>query len=81
MVWPLQVVIIDQALGAYVNEHFVSIKINGEQGEGVKMMDEFSIDVYPTLLFLNHDRKLVKKVVSAMEAEDLLEKAKRCYRT
>jgi thioredoxin-related protein len=69
-------VFIDQALGAYMNEHFVSIKINGEQGEGVKMMDEFSIDAYPTLLFLNPDRKLIKKVVGAMEAEDLLEKAK-----
>jgi thioredoxin-related protein len=69
-------VFIDEALGAYMNAHFVSIKINGEQGEGVKMMDEFSIDAYPTLLFLNPDRKLIKKVVGAMEAEDLLEKAK-----
>ena len=69
-------VFIDEALGAYMNEHFVCIKINGEQGEGVKMMDEFSIDAYPTLLFLNTDRKLIKKVVGAYEAEDLLEKAK-----
>jgi len=93
-------VFIDQALGDYINEHFVSIKINGEDGEdnqggeefeeikeseesedskggeGVKVMEEFSIDAYPTLLFLDPDRKLLKKVVGAMEAEDLLERAK-----
>ncbi len=84
-------VFIDQALGEYMNEHFVSIKINGEdgkdleeieggegneEGEGVKIMEEFSIDAYPTLLFLDPNRKLLKKVVGAMEAEDLLERAK-----
>jgi thioredoxin-related protein len=84
-------VFIDQALGDYMNEHFVSIKVNGEdgqeieggefgegneEGEGVKIMEEFSIDAYPTLLFLDPERKLLKKVVGAMEAEALIEKVK-----
>ncbi len=85
------IVFIDQALGDYMNEHFVSIKVNGEDGqeieggefgegnedgEGVKIMEEFSIDAYPTLLFLDPERKLLKKVVGAMEAEALIEKVK-----
>ena len=81
-------VFIDQALGDYMNEHFVSIKVNGEdgqeieggerneEGEGVKLIEEFSIDAYPTLLFLDPERKLLKKVVGAMEAEALIEKVK-----
>jgi thiol-disulfide isomerase/thioredoxin len=65
----------DELLGNYMNEHFISIKIDGEDGEGIKLMEEFSIDAYPTLLFLNPDRTLLKKVVGAMEAEALKEKA------
>lgn len=69
-------VFVDESLGAYMNAHFVCIKIDGEDGEGIKMMEEFSIDAYPTLLFLDPDRKLLKKIVGASEADDLLEKAK-----
>ena len=65
----------DELLGNYMNEHFISIKIDGEDGEGIKLMEEFSIDAYPTLLFLNPDRKLLKKVVGALEADALKEKA------
>lgn len=68
-------VFIDVALGAYMNEHFVCIKIDGEQGEGEKMMEEFSIDAFPTMLFLDADRKLLKKIVGAYEADELLAKA------
>lgn len=69
-------VFIDEALGAYMNAHFVCIKIDGEKGEGVKMMDEFSIDAFPTMLFLDAERKQLKKIVGAYEADDILEKAK-----
>ena len=68
-------VFIDVALGSYMNEHFVCIKIDGEQGEGEKMMEEFSIDAFPTMLFLDADRKLLKKIVGAYEADELLAKA------
>lgn len=69
-------VFIDDALGKYMNEHFVCIKIDGEEGEGEKMMEEFSIDAFPTMLFLDADRKLLKKIVGAYEADEILEKAK-----
>ena len=68
-------VFIDEALGAYINEHFVCVKIDGEEGEGEKIMEEFSIDAFPTMLFLDADRKLLKKIVGACEAEELLTKA------
>jgi thioredoxin-related protein len=65
----------DETLGAYMNKHFISIKIDGEEGEGVDLMEEFSIDAYPTMLFLDPDRTLRKKVVGALEADVLIERA------
>jgi thioredoxin-related protein len=65
----------DELLGNYMNEHFISIKIDGENGEGIKLMEEFSIDAYPTMLFLDPNRTLRKKVVGALEADVLIERA------
>lgn len=66
----------DADLGAYFNEHFVALKLDGEQSEGRKMMTEYALEAYPSLLFLDSEGNLVKKVVGAMGAEALLEVGK-----
>ena len=49
----------------YYNENFVCVKFDMEKGEGLEIAKEFKIRAYPTLLFINGDRKLVMKQIGA----------------
>lgn len=64
-------VFIDANLGAFMNEHFVSLKIDGEKGEGIQLMDDFNLNSYPTMLFLNPEMDLLKKIVGAVGADEI----------
>jgi len=62
-------VFVDDDLGAFINEHFIALKLDGERDDGLVLMEEFSLDSYPTMLFLNADKELLKKIVGAVGAE------------
>lgn len=68
-------IFIDEDLGKYMNEHFVSIKIDGEQGEGPELMERFSIDAFPTMLFIGADGELRKRIVGAEDQSVIMETA------
>jgi len=68
----------DKKLGAFINEHFVSAKVNAEKGSGPIIADLYKVPGYPTLLFLDKDGKvLVEKSGVAYQREmyDLAEEA------
>lgn len=64
-------VFIDANLGAFMNEHFVSLKIDGEKGDGLQLMEDFNLNSYPTMLFLNPEMDLLKKIVGAVGADEI----------
>ncbi len=68
----------DKALGDYINKHFVSIGIDMEAGEGPNIANMYPIDGYPTLLFLDPEGKVKKKVLGLPRggAQELLSIAK-----
>lgn len=43
----------DSTVGAFFNQHFLSIKLDMERGEGVEISNRYRVWVYPTLLFVN----------------------------
>ena len=61
----------DDDLGAFMNEHFVSLKLDGEIDDGLQLMNDFDLSSYPTMLFLNPDMDLLKKIVGAVGAEEI----------
>jgi hypothetical protein len=65
----------EEELGAYMNTHFVSIKIDGEAGEGPELMERFAIDAFPTMLFIGSDGELKKRIVGAEDSEVIMETA------
>lgn len=67
---------VDPEVTKYYNEHFVSLKLDGEKNDGPGVMQEYGITAYPTLLYFNANGELAGKVVGAMQAKQLLSKAK-----
>lgn len=57
-------------IGDFMNENFISYKVNAEKGNGVNLRDLYQVQVYPTLLFLDtNGRVLVRKEGAAYHTE------------
>ena len=61
----------------YFNEHFVSLKVDCEKGEGPELAKRFGVNSYPTLLFINGEGKVVNKILGASRPDIFLEKVKK----
>jgi thioredoxin-related protein len=60
----------------YFNSHYVSIKIDMEQGEGPSLSEIYGVRAYPTFLFLNENGEAIHKIVGFYRAAEFLEAAK-----
>ena len=65
----------DADLGKFMNEHFINLKIDGEQEEGNALMYEFDLGAYPTMLFLDPEGKLIRKIEGFVDAETVQSEA------
>ncbi|WJS93846.1 thioredoxin family protein [Flavobacterium johnsoniae] len=63
-------------VGEYMNANFVSIKMDMEKGEGIELAKTYSVNAYPTLLFMDSDGKVVHRATGAEKAEDFIQQAK-----
>lgn len=53
----------NKELGAYMNKRFVSIGVDMEAGEGIQLANQYPVEGYPTIFFLDADGKVKKKVL------------------
>lgn len=60
----------------YFNEHFVSLKVDCEKGEGPELKKQFGVSSYPTLLFIDGSGKVVNKIMGASQQPVFLTKVK-----
>lgn len=67
-------------VGAFFDEHFVSLKIDMEQGPGKAFGKRFPVNSYPTLLFISPDGELVQRVVGAQAPEQLIQQGQLALR-
>jgi thiol-disulfide isomerase/thioredoxin len=61
-----------QKVGDFFNANFINLKLDMEEADGVSFGHVYPVSAYPTLLFLDGDGKLVKKVVGGQQAEGLI---------
>lgn len=68
----------NKELGAYINEHYVSIGVDMEAGEGPSLANMYPLEGYPTIFFLDAAGKVKKKVLGLPQggAKELLSIAK-----
>lgn len=70
--WMAKNAFMDQDVAAFFNEHFVSLKMDMEKGEGPALSRKLGLTAYPTLYFLDGNGEVVKKSVGALDARGLL---------
>ncbi len=62
----------DASVAAYVNEHFVPIKIDAEKGEGVGIAKKYGVNAYPTIVVVTSDGEEVDRILGYVEASRFL---------
>ncbi len=53
----------DPAAGEFINREFVSLKIDGEKGEGPRLMKQFKVTAYPTTIVIDPEDGEVDRIV------------------
>lgn len=59
-------------VGDFMNERFVSVKIDAEKGEGVELANRYQVKAYPTFIGIDADEKEVMRLVGANSAEGFI---------
>lgn len=61
-----------QKAGDYFNANFINLKLDMEEEDGVTFGHKYPVSAYPTLMFLDGDGKLVKKIVGGQQVDGLI---------
>ena len=61
-----------KAVGDFYNGKFINVKMDMEKGEGPALSQVYPLEVYPTLLFIDGNGRLLKKVLGLQTPEDLI---------
>lgn len=63
----------DAEVGKVFNQRFINLKIDAENdADGPMISKAYTVSAYPTLLFINGEGKLVRKLVGKQSKEKLL---------
>lgn len=59
-------------VGDYFNKQFINVKMDMEKGEGPSLAQTYPLEAYPTLLFIDGNGRVMKKVIGYQSPEQLL---------
>jgi len=66
----------DDSVADYFNTHFINAKIDMELGAGLDIARQYNVNVYPTLLFVDAQGKVLHRAVGSHNAQELISLAK-----
>lgn len=67
----------DREIGNFMNDHFISYKVDAERGNGPNLQQLFGVYAYPTLLFMDSNGKVVERKEGAAYHTELKAMASR----
>ncbi|MFN8294899.1 MAG: thioredoxin family protein [Chitinophagales bacterium] len=70
--WMAKEVFPKPEVGAAINPHYISAKIDMEKGEGLELAKKYNVRNYPTYLFFNSNGELVHRSLGSMPAADFI---------
>ncbi|MDB5228818.1 MAG: hypothetical protein JWN78_3011 [Bacteroidota bacterium] len=62
----------DKKAADYYNEHFISIELDAEHGEGLQLAQQYNVNSYPTLIYLDTDAHLILFSEGYLGPDDLI---------
>lgn len=62
----------EKQVGDYYNSHFVNLKMDMETSEGMFLAKQYSVQAYPTYLFIKPNGELVKRNMGATNSEKFI---------
>lgn len=72
-----QDVFTDKNVAKFLNDNFLSYKVNGEKGNGPNLAFVYQVQAYPTLLFMDAKGVVIEKKVGAAYQTELMEMGRR----
>ncbi len=66
----------NKTVATYLNDNFLTCKIDAEKGEGPKLANKYNIKGYPTLLYINQKGEVLAENLGLVNAQQLLRTAK-----
>ena len=67
----------NERVGDFMNENFISYKVDAEKGNGVNLAFVYEVNAYPTLLFLDAKGNVLEKKIGAAFHEELMDLGRR----
>lgn len=59
-------------VGEAFNQHYVSMKIDMERGEGLTFREKYPVRAFPTLFFMDEEGEILEVIVGAKSGPDLI---------
>lgn len=66
----------DKEVGSYFNSNFINMKVDMEKTDGMLISRRYSVNFYPTLLFIKPSGQLVRKEVGYHSKSELMRVAR-----
>ncbi|MGM0478405.1 MAG: thioredoxin family protein [Bacteroidota bacterium] len=60
-------------VGRLFNKHFINLKIDMEKGEGPELARKYRVTQYPTMMIINSEGQVVKRIIGAKNETGLIE--------
>ena len=66
----------NDSVADYFNANYINAKIDMESGEGIALANQYNVTIYPTLLFIDGQGKVVHRAVGGFQPREFIELAK-----
>ena len=64
-------------VGNLYNSNFINLAMNGEKGEGLMLSRKYGVRGYPTLLFIDHNGRVVARTTGYHAPDEFIELGKK----
>ena len=61
-----------KAVGDFYNTRFINVKMDMEKGEGPALSQIYPLEAYPTMLYIDGDGRVLKKIIGLQTPDDLI---------
>jgi len=70
----------DEKVGQFYNSNFINVSFDGEQEEGLKLVNQYQLTGYPSLLFIDENGKVVTQSGGYHNSDELIALGKSVFK-